>query len=322
VANLSVTRRCDRTCAFCFAAAERATGPLDMSADVFEAALDFLERSGVPDARLLGGEPMLHPAFAEFADRALERGFALTVMTGGLVPGAAVAHLAALPAERVKVFLNATPEDSADAALDVGQRLLCETLGDRVELGMTLVTPGDDPMFMLEWVARYRLAPRVRIGVAHPVLGGHNTSANAGELAAIGATIEGFVAAAEAAGVTVGFDCGLTPCMFSGGFAAAHPDVIETVGTHCGPIVDILPEGDAIACYALKDVVRIPLGETATRQGLIATLEEHLDRLVPAAGTYEMCAACAHHAAGRCNGGCRARQGLRARASAAPRGEG
>ena len=322
MANISVTRRCERTCAFCFAASERASGPLDMSAEVFEAALDFLERSGVPDARLLGGEPMLHPAFAALADRALERGFALTVMTGGLVPEAAVAHLAALPAERVRVFLNATPEGSADTALDAGQRLLCEKMGERVELGMTLVAPDDDPMFLLEWVERHGLAPRVRIGVAHPVLGGHNKSAHAGDLEAIGATIERFATTAEAVGVTVGFDCGLTPCMFSEGFATAHPDVIETVGTHCGPIVDILPEGDAIACYALADAVRIPLGETATRQGLIATLEEHLDRLVPAAGTYEMCAACAHRTAGRCNGGCRARQGLRARESAAPRGEG
>ncbi|MDZ4167106.1 MAG: hypothetical protein U1E08_05385, partial [Coriobacteriia bacterium] len=228
----------------------------------------------------------------------------------------------ALPAERVKVFLNATPEAPAGTALGVSQRLLCETLGERVELGMTLLAPDDDPSFLLEWVAQYGLAPRVRIGVAHPVLGGHNRSADARDLKAIGATIERFVAAARAAGVTVVFDCGLTPCMFSEGFAAAHPEVIETVGTRCGPIVDILPEGAAIACYALADVVRIPLGESATRHGLIATLEEHLDRLAPAAGTYELCETCAHHATGRCNGGCRARQGLRFRASAAPTGEG
>ncbi len=322
MANLSITRRCERACPFCFAADERATGPLDMSADVFEAALDFLERSGVPDARLLGGEPMLHPAFASLADRALERGFALTVMTGGLVPEAAVAHLAALPAGRVRVFLNATPEAPAGTALGVTQRLLCETLGERVELGMTLLAPDDDPSFLLEWVAQYGLTPRVRIGVAHPVLGGHNRSADTGDLAAIGATIERFVAVAGAAGVTVGFDCGLTPCMFSESFAAAHPEVVEAVGTRCAPIVDILPEGVAIACYALADVVRIPLGVTATRQGLTATFEEHLDRLAPAARTYELCETCAHRAAGRCNGGCRARQGRRFRASAAPMGEG
>ncbi|MBN2821635.1 MAG: radical SAM protein [Coriobacteriia bacterium] len=306
MANLSITRRCERDCAFCFAAEERRREPLDMSAETFERAMDLLERSGIPDARLLGGEPTLHPDFASLSDRALERGFALTVMTGGLVPDDVLAYLASLPTDHMTVFLNAaTPGVDGDSLVGA-QEHVCKTLGECVELGVTIVSADTDQSFLLEIIERHGLRRSVRIGVAHPIVGGANASVPTRDLRGVGVSIEAFVTQAEAHGVSVGFDCGITPCMFSEEFAAAHPDVIESVGTRCGPIVDVLPEGDAIACYALASLVRLPLDGYATRRELIATFTEALGDGPP--WIFEECAECTHRAAGRCTGGCRARR--------------
>lgn len=312
MANLSITRRCERDCAFCFAAEERAHGLLDMGPGTFECALDFLERSAVLDARLLGGEPTLHPRFAELAQRARDRGFMLTVMTGGPVPDDALAYLASLPVGEVTVYLNAARPGIDDDALVAAQERLCETLGRRVEVGLTFVSADSDPGFLLEWIERFGLRRRVRIGVAHPIVGGANAYVPTSELRAVGAGIEAFVTRAEAQGVNVGYDCGITPCMFSRGFAETHAGVIASVGTHCGPIVDVLPEGDTIACYALASVARVPLDDDATRSELIARFEGELGEVGGAggcvAGIFAECASCVHRETGGCTGGCRARR--------------
>ena len=44
-----------------------------MSRTTLSAALDLLERSGVTEARLMGGEPTLHPDFSSVVQMVLER---------------------------------------------------------------------------------------------------------------------------------------------------------------------------------------------------------------------------------------------------------
>lgn len=350
MANLAITRRCLRGCAYCFAADERARGAVsDMSPEVFEAALDFLERSGVPDARLLGGEPLLHPDFGALARRALERGFALTVMTGGLVSDAALTELAALAdgaPTAVTVFLNAALPGRDDPALVAAQERILEALGPKVELGVTLSpgaassdsepsrasapasAPSAPPIppiadFLLDRIARYGASRSIRVGIAHPIWHGANASAATADLRSLGHDIESLVARAEAADVRVGFDCGLTPCMFSPDFAAGHPRLMAQTGTRCGPIVDVLPEGDAIACFALSRAPHVPLGADATRAPATRAPATRADCVAafdawfeaqPHSGIFEDCEACAHRATGRCGGGCRARQLARAEA--------
>ena len=76
VANLSITRRCRRHCGYCFARHELdRESAAEMPPEIYDAALAFLDRSGFPEARLLGGEPTEHPRFCEYVTRASERGF-------------------------------------------------------------------------------------------------------------------------------------------------------------------------------------------------------------------------------------------------------
>ena len=81
MANLVLTTACSLSCDYCFTRGVWPPGaPRElMSLHTFEGALDFLERSGIREARLLGGEPTLHPDFPQLARSALDRGFRLQI---------------------------------------------------------------------------------------------------------------------------------------------------------------------------------------------------------------------------------------------------
>jgi hypothetical protein len=89
----------------------------------------------------------------------------------------------------------------------------------------------------------------------------------------------------------------------------------EPIGVRCNSIVDILPEGTCIACYALSRFVRIPLPSKGKRNDLVSRLDCELMPLLPT-GIYRECADCTYREKGMCNGGCRARRALRLRSTA------
>jgi molybdenum cofactor biosynthesis enzyme MoaA len=75
MANLVVADACNLKCAYCFArdhmqASKDNAAPAFISLATFEARLDFLDRSGIGEIRLIGGEPTLHPQFPEMIRRA------------------------------------------------------------------------------------------------------------------------------------------------------------------------------------------------------------------------------------------------------------
>lgn len=283
-----------------------------MPRPVFEQALAFLQRSGIPDARFLGGEPTEHPGFCEYIELALARGFAVTVFTGGLVPHAALTFLRRIPQDKLTVVMNAAIPGTDPDDLVAAQIHACRQLGPCVELGITFANPAQNPEFLLAWIADYRLRRRVRLGLAHPIWGSSNRYLRPQAVRGFGAHLEIFVAAAERTGVEIDLDCGFTPCMFSAGFLEKHEDLARSIGTRCNPIVDILPEADVIACYALSRAGRRPMTDSSTHAEIAAWFEQDLARRLPA-GAYRECAACDYRRHGLCGGGCRARQALRLR---------
>ena len=225
MANLSITRRCRRHCSYCFAKHELSREAFtDMPLETYEAALGFLQRSGFPEVRLLGGEPTEHPRFCEYVARAIEQGFKVVVFSGGLVPQPVLEFMAGLPTDLFSVVLNAAdPAEDAEALVN-RQRQVCRALGEKAMLGVNIRSPNEDPSYLLDWVTRYDLSRTVRVGIAHPIWGGTNDFFRLRGPRVI-FVFERLVAMGVAMGVKVGFDCGFTPCMFSQEFVDAHADM-------------------------------------------------------------------------------------------------
>jgi radical SAM protein with 4Fe4S-binding SPASM domain len=328
VANLSITMRCRRNCRYCFARQERSRDPAaDMPPGTYDAALDLLQRSRIPVVRLLGGEPTEHPLFVDYFARALDRGFRIVVFSGGLVPPAALECLAVQPASRFSLVLNVADPAHDGEALVRRQREVCRTLGARVMLGVNIRSWADDPAYVFDWVREFELCRTVRLGMAHPIWGGTNEFFRLRGPRVI-PLLERLASTAASLGMNVGFDCGFSPCMFSREFVESHPGtfadhladaggggpdtLIEAVGTRCSPVVDILPEGECIACYALSRFRRLPLPSEGTRDDLATAFEAELSPALPL-GVFRECAHCSYREVGWCGGGCRARRAQRLR---------
>lgn len=335
MANLSITRRCRRQCGYCFAKHELHRSALvDMSPETYAKALAFLKRSGIPETRLLGGEPTEHPLFCDYVEQARAEGFRILVFSGGLIPEAALAYMAALPAAGFSVVLNAADPVTDRPELLLRQEQVCRLLGEKVLLGVNVHSCTQDPSYLLEWIEKFNLRRNVRVGIAQPIWGGANAFFRLRHPRPVG-VLEAFYQAAENAGIRVHFDCGFTPCMFSRPFLDAHGDLfkasglaapsvapaqgpaasgelLEAVGIRCNPVIDILPEGDAIACYALSRAYRLPMPEQGTQGDWAAVFDRELSAILPQ-GCFRECATCDFLAKGMCGGGCRARRALRLR---------
>lgn len=299
--NLSVTTLCNRSCNYCFA---RDTVKLDTSrsphitSEDFDLALDRIQQSGADQVRLLGGEPTLHPLFPAFVDRVLARNLRLIVFSNGLMPEAAVQRLEQVAPQRGTVLINLAPPGCADHAR---QRSVLGRLGPRTMLGVTIDSPARRLEPLLGLVAELGLARSVRLGLAHPRLGGDNTYLPARLYAAVGARVAALAAAARDAGVAIELDCGFVPCMFPAETMEALGPARADLGRRCNPLPDLLPDGTTVACYPLASLWR-----TRSVQPLDELRHEAEERLAPyrTIGIFRECSRCAARRSGACRGGC------------------
>ncbi len=304
MANLSIIARCNRSCPYCFATEFLAALPTSVMDEAqYHRMLDFLQRSHIDQVRLLGGEPTLHPRFSAMVAEALARGFRVLVFSGGLIPPAARETILHAPADRVSVLLNIAAPGTLTAAEHRGQAATCAHLGQRAQLGFNIDRPGVHLDFLLPLISEYGLRRTIRLGLAHPVWGGRNECLHPRQYPEVGRRVAAFAERARTAGVTLDFDCGWVPCMFPPGALAAMGRAPGELGRRCGPILDLLPDGQVVSCYALARHAQEPLPDREDAAWLRARLADR-QRAVRSFTLYPKCALCEFRARGECVGGC------------------
>lgn len=306
MANIALTATCNRACAFCFATDamdSHAPNGRFMALDQLDTALDFLERSNIGEARLLGGEPTIHPEFVRIIDRVLARGLRVVVFTGGMIPETALRSLEAIPTGRLAVLLNVIPPATGSAQQLRRQDEVLRRLTNRVVLGVTIDSPAVQIDFLIDLIERHGLARTVRLGLAHPTLNGSNGHLHPRHYREVGRRVTAFGMAAQERAIRLEFDCGWVPCMFPEGALAALGKTAADVGLRCNPILDLMPDGQMISCYPLASHSTIDL----TSAHDAAELRTHFsnrqkpDRTIT---LYPECATCSWRAKGECTGGC------------------
>lgn len=306
MANISITSACNRDCTFCFAT-KVAGGVAPASPHIplsrFEAALDFLMRSGIPEARLLGGEPTLHPDFDRMVDMVAARGLGLMVFSGGLVPESALKKIESMPVSAVSLLLNAAPPPPGRPLEPARLEEVCRRLGPRVTPGVTIDAPGVRLAGLLDTIDRCGLRRSVRLGLGHPAVGAANTYLRPRQYAEVGRRVAEFARVARARNVTVEFDCGWVPCMFPEGTLGDLGPGAADLGTRCGPVLDLLPDGRVISCYPLAALGSIALGPEWDASAARAHFQDRRDAMGPCYLS-PGCDGCAWRARGECGGGC------------------
>ncbi|MGE5391379.1 MAG: radical SAM/SPASM domain-containing protein [Deltaproteobacteria bacterium] len=315
MANIIMTLNCNNQCSFCFAREIPAELPLavqNMDQPTFERVLDFLKRSNIPEVRLLGGEPSIHADFIRAVDLSLAEGFRVVIFTNGLLSDENLDYLESIQGNRLSVLVNCNLLQERILAGEPRQFEVFRKLGKKVIPGFTIHSPRSDIDFLLDLVETYGLKPSIRLGLAHPCSVQNNKSLSPRSYPQVGAQTAAFVEQARQAGVKVDFDCGFVPCMFPSGFLESLGEESNLIGTCCGPVPDILPDGTMISCYPLAHTGHCSLGDHLTaaevREVLGNTLQPYRDL-----GIFKECRDCSWRRAGSCSGGCKSAALLRMR---------
>jgi len=319
MANLVISDVCNLDCSYCFAGeymqkARDSRLPVFISLEAFEARLDFLDRLGIGEARLIGGEPTLHPQFAELVQRARQRGKKIAVFSHGVLTEVALECLAALPPEVCSVLINMNAAGRNPAAERARRYSVLQRLGSRVLMGYNIYQVDFEADDLLPLILETSCRKSIRLGLAQPSLDGHNDCLHPKQYPLVASKIVRLAQKAHAWGISLEFDCGFVRCMFSDADIEALQQTNVKIGWHCGPVPDIDLSGRALHCFPLAT------NYTSSIKGIIK-LDELIDalaaqtRLHRTAGIYRECSCCKYKLGGECRGGCLANTLLRFRQS-------
>ena len=300
--NIAITSLCNRSCRYCFAGSV-ANEPRHMDPAVFEQALDCLHRSGITQARLLGGEPTIHPRFSDFVSAVEGRGFDLLLFSNGRMPRKSIDRLHRFPEDRLSILINTDPLIFGKGKNQDRFRQVCRAFGPRLHLGYTIDSPGADLGFLLDAVSAFGLAPQIRLGIAHPSPGAENFFLHPRHYRAVGERIGHFLRRARKRGIRIELDCGFVPCMFAEADLGLLQEIGQLPGLRCNPLPDLLPDGRLIPCYPLARVAGMNMdadSRCAEVQDLFTRKLAHLRQ----AGIFRCCNDCILRSEGRCSGGC------------------
>jgi len=303
MANLSITNVCNRRCVYCFANDSKSElGKTYMEEGVYDAALNYLQRSGIKQVRLLGGEPTLHPAFISMVNKALERDFTICLFTNGLMPDTVLNFLRIVPDGKLSILLNTIhPSENDHKGID-RQREVMKSLGHLIVAGINICSSNQKMDYLLDYAREYNLKKEIRLGLSHSVLSKDNVSLHPKEYQKTGYAILKLKQDAEKEGVSIGFDCGFVPCMFPAEHFGYLSEELKKAGTCCHPVIDLLSDGSFIACYPLNNLLKIKLNDQINSEELAGRFEAAL-RHYAEAGIYPHCSLCPLFKK-RCNGGC------------------
>jgi len=306
--NLSVSATCNMKCSFCFAEGQMvdaSTGSSPyISMETFGRHLAFLERSGMREVRLIGGEPTMHPQFTELIQRA--RGRHIVVFTNGLMPESALASLEDLPESEctVLVNMNATRLPDGPSAAETRRRSKAvHRLRGRALLGFTIFRVDYDLRPLLELMEKAGAQRALRLGLAQPILGGRNEYLHPKSYRAVGRTVAELATRTVPLGVRLELDCGFVRCMFSD----EDVEVLRNAGTdltpRCNPILDVGVDGTVSHCFPLAGRFDLALTSQPVAKELRQVIEDRT-RPYRQAGVYRRCSRCAFRERGECAGGC------------------
>lgn len=310
--NILLTNKCTRNCPYCFAGGEMAQSHTNdyLSWENAIYLADFLRASSVRHVSLLGGEPTLHPEFADLLLYFLERGFRVTVFTNGVMPEAKLVelkkHVARYSAERIYFVCNVnnpeqtrTPKAESDR-----QHAFLAQLGQWTMPGFNIYSLDFDLQFLFDLFDHHGLIDRLRLGIAHPSPGSTNDFIQSHDIGSVIARIYSYRRLFEERRIKPFFDCGFPLCRFNDEQLGWFYRQTGRLDFKCGPAIDITPDMKVYFCFPLSSLNKKSLFEFDSFTGLMHHYKDMQEWIrSKRSGIYRECASCYHRTEGMCSGG-------------------
>lgn len=305
MANLILTTKCQRKCAYCFAKEDRGTD-INFDMNNFKKAINFIS-TGFEGVNLLGGEPTLHKDFVEMLSYIIPKDFLVQVFTNGMCPPETIQKIkdmldkTALRRDQLSFAININEKKYRTKEEEELQNNFFKSLGNYAYLSFTIQDADTDLTFLHNTIINYGLLPTIRLGLALPIFNSNNKYLPIESYREVAKKIIHLTENSN--GTSIILDCGFPMCMFE----------LEEIGKlnqnkenyfdfGCGQPVDIYPDLSVINCYPLSKVYKTNITDFVN----INELKEHLkETLMTAHGIYgKKCIECVYF--GRiCFGGCK-----------------
>jgi hypothetical protein len=304
-----LTYKCNRSCCF---AQERHKAlspdePWFISWKNLVTAVNYFAEAREDTVTVLGGEPFLHPDFINVYRYLQARGFTVRMLSNGCMSHEKIeALLRVVVLEKSRFIINVNEEpDRLETKM---QDAFFRELGMVSSLSFNLQGPDHELDFLLDLIGEYQLRPRIRLGMAHPIAGELGEFVTPAQYGDISEKITNLAKRCDQQGVIVSLDCGFTLCDFTDEQLGTLRRSNANLKFRCGPIIDIGPDLNTWACFALSNLRPQPLEEFPGFGALRKFYAEYIraeTRKRGFAGVYEKCEACRYRKRGQCTGGCR-----------------
>jgi len=306
--NILISRYCNRRCSFCFAqqrlgkqAAEG--GDTFMSRENLRKVMKTLKQSGDMVLKLLGGEPTLHPEFAAIVQEALDDGFRVHVFTNGMMQAKTVDFLAGIPGESISLLCNVSPQANDTPRKKEMVAYTLQRLNTKTKLGITITSFDDDFDYIIDTIDRYQLQRRVRVGIAQPIVGQTNNYLHPSRYREAGSYIVRLAEKFYEKNILIGFDCGMTLCMFSEAEIGRLFTISDGFRMLCSPIIDVGTNMDIWHCFPLSEVLITRMEKFSNRNEMVAFYQKHT-KPYRSIGCKPECLQCRFFRTNQCSGGC------------------
>lgn len=306
MANLILTHQCNQQCPFCFTGfAAQGDSRQIVSLERYREMLAFLRVNNIPQIRLLGGEPTLHPQFADILHLALQENKQIIIFSNGLIPESAldeITNASSIASILVLININVYFQNSSNSKVTGHIAQVLARLGGNCQLGYTIHTHQLPSIKLFELINQHGLIKSLRFGLAQPI--GHNNQfLLPRSYPLIGEKIIDAARKAMHNTIKIELDCGFVRCMFPGNSQAMFSDATASPAFHCNPIIDLDVDGSALACFPLSQELRLPAALDHPREEIINFFNSGLQNL-RGLGIYRECSQCAFLHTHECSGGC------------------
>ncbi len=309
MANVLLTTRCNLDCSYCFAREKMASRPRQrMSVDDACKVIDFLTRSDFWQFRVMGGEPTLHPDFAEIVTLALRAGMRVDVMSNATWQDDCTEFFHQITPARLHFLLNIDHPDQYRAKQwsRIEKNLAALPRRRNVTLSFNIFDKEPQYQYVLDLAERYDI-DMVRLSFSLPVLGAQNASLPISDYQSLAPFVLRFVAEAQQRRIRVQIDNAIPLCMFD------HEQIGRLIldgaldlnkNARCEPVIDIGPDLTMWCCFCLSKLENKKLDDFENLAHARAYYGAMLRVLQRDFITMDECATCTYRDTWHCQGGC------------------
>ncbi len=331
MANIMVNEACNLQCPYCFAEEFVNKSSKEMTLEDFRKALDFVLGDGSDrQVGIIGGEPLLYTHINEAMRMALSDRRSQYVMIYTNAVELERLEPEILDAKKYRMLVNCnSPEDMGERAFEKMRKNLLyfqrDHFGDgRFRLSVNIYKPDFDYSYVIPLVREIGFDV-IRMSISVPQKGDLKGKSPLDYFREMKLVAMRFVCDMIRCGVITGFDCNFLPsCVLT---KDEHDSVMRAKEVfysalsrryseafwqrsivceihNCTPVIDILPDLQAIRCFGLSEYTKRDIRDFRS----ISQLRDHyirtVDRPAHSIWTSEECKDCDKREYGQCSCGC------------------